>query len=141
MSVTVTFDIPKAERLSHDSRLAIISGTIAFDSSYPTGGESITDITGKFKECLQIQCDNFGGYLFTFDKTNSKLKVLAPVDVVAGSGTAATNNFVFKSTTATLEVDGSGTAFQVAGAEIANTTNLSGITAARFIAFGKLAGG
>lgn len=139
MAVTVTFDIPKAERLSHDSRLALISGTIAFDSSYPTGGEDITDITDKFKECLQIQCDNFGGYLFTFDKTNSMLKVLAPVDVVAGSGTAATNNFVFKNTV--LEVDGTGTAFQVPGAEVLNTTDLSALTAVRFIALGKLLGG
>lgn len=139
MAVTVTFDMPKAERLNKSTRHAMISGTIAFDSSYPTGGETITDITGKFKTCNQIICDNLGGYLYTFDKTNSKLKVLAPVDVVAGSGTAATNNFVFKNTV--LEVDGTGTAFQQPGVECADTTDLSGLTAVRFVAYGILAGG
>jgi hypothetical protein len=141
MAVTVTLDFPKPERISKDSRIAVLSGTIAFDSSYPTGGEAITGITGKFKSCLQILFDNYGGYLFSFDKTNSKLKAFAPVNVVAGSGTAATNNYVFKSATATLEVDGTGTAFQVAGAEVLDTTDLSGLTAVRFFAIGLLAGG
>lgn len=141
MAVTVTFDFPKAKELL-DGRirgLALISGTIAFDSSYPTGGEDITDITKKFKTCYQIICDNFGGYLFTFDKTNSLMKVLAPVDVIAGSTSAGANNYLVKSDTAgKVEVAGTGTAYQSAGAEVLDTTDLSGLTAVRFIALGVI---
>ena len=32
----------------------VITGTFAFDSSYPTGGESITDIFNRFRECQGI---------------------------------------------------------------------------------------
>lgn len=139
MALTITLDFPKPKPMK-DGRhggLCLLSGTIAFDSSYPTGGESATGITGLFKTCLQIQCDSFGGYLFTFDKTNSTIKALAPVDVIAGSGTAATNNFLFKSATAgKIEVDGTGTAYQSAAAEVLDTTDLSGLTAVRFIAMG-----
>lgn len=111
MAVTVTFDLPKAVRLEkgNKSGLSVISGTIAFDNSYPTGGESITAITGKFQTCLQVICDNFGGFLTTFDKTNSKLLVYQATDAVAGTR-----------------------------AEAANAADLSGITAMRFIAYGLL---
>jgi len=135
--VVVTFDFPRPQFiLGKSPKVGTISGTIAFDASYPTGGESITDITGKFKTCYTVVCESNTGYMFEFDKTNSKLKVLAPVNVVAGSGTAATNNFVFKNTV--LEVDGSGTAFQQPGVELIDTTNLAALTAVRFIATGKL---
>ena len=31
-----------------------VSGTFAFDNSYPTGGEPLTDITANFRETLHI---------------------------------------------------------------------------------------
>ena len=139
MAVTVTLDFPKPLKAQGlNPGLAMLTGTIAFDSSYPTGGEDITDISALFKTCLQIICDGFGGYLFTYDKTNEMLKALAPVSVVAGSGTADANNTVLKSATATLEVGGTGTAFQTAGVEALDTTDLSGLTAVRFIAVGLI---
>jgi hypothetical protein len=116
----------------------MISGTIAFDSSYPTGGEALTALAAKFKTLLRVVCEQNTGYMFEFDKTNTKLKVYAPVNVVAGSGTAATNNYIFKNTGPVIEVDGTGTAFQLPGAEVLNTTDLSGLTAVSFYAVGLM---
>jgi len=135
MSLTVTKDMPACERLTRS--LGILSGTIAFDSSYPTGGESLSDISKYFKTLLFCFVEDNSGYSFTFDKTNNKVKAYAPVIVVAGSGTADANNSLIKVVT-TIEVAGTGTAYQSAGAEVLNTTDLSGITAARFLAIGLI---
>lgn len=48
-------------------------GTIAFDSSYPTGGEAL-DLGANAETILHIQCNtSSGGYVFTFDYANQKL--------------------------------------------------------------------
>lgn len=52
-----------------------LSGTFAFDSSYPTGGESIADITGAFKSCKGMVFQPTAGYYFVPDITNSKVLV------------------------------------------------------------------
>ena len=135
MSLTVTKDMPACERLTRS--LGILSGTIAFDSSYPTGGESLSDISKYFKTLLFCFVEATSGYFFTFDKTNNKVKAYAPVNVVAGSGTADANNTLIKAG-ATIGVAGTGTAYQSAGAEVLNTADLSGITAARFLAIGLI---
>lgn len=107
MAVVVTKDMPRPQLLAKDSSYGILSGSIAFDNSYPTNGESITDITKYFKSCFQIMVEPSLGYLFTYDKTNAKIKVYEKVDAVAGTR-----------------------------AEVVNTGDLSGITAAKFIALG-----
>ena len=134
MALIVTLDTPKAERISRN--LHLISGVIAFDAEYPTGGELLTDISKHFIRLLRLVCDQKDGYLFEFDKTNNKLKARVPVNAVAGSGTADANNTLMKSATSTVEVAGTGAAFQVAGAEVLDTTNLSGVTGVSFIAIG-----
>ncbi len=110
MSVSVTFDFPRAENLQRGSSqhgIDLISGVIAFDSSYPTNGEDVSDITGKFKTCCQIICECAGGYCFEFDKTNSKIKAYW-VDTTTDGAPMA---------------------------EVTNSTNLSAIDA-KFIAIG-----
>jgi len=76
MGLTITADMPKPEQVSRN--LYEYTGYIAFDSSYAFGGESISTITGKFKNCLNVVCESKGGYTFEYDDTNSKLKVFAP---------------------------------------------------------------
>lgn len=88
--------------------LKIVTGTVAFDSSYPTGGEATTDISGHFTELLGVFFESKSGYTFSYDYTNNK--VLA----------------YWVDTT----VDGA------AQAQVANTTDLSAVTGVRFFAWG-----
>jgi hypothetical protein len=47
-------------------------GTIAFDSSYPTGGEAL-DIGSASEVILHVQAGPKSGYVFEFDYANQKL--------------------------------------------------------------------
>lgn len=42
---------------SNPRAIKLISGKFSFDSSYPTGGESLSGITDHFRECLGIMMD------------------------------------------------------------------------------------
>lgn len=88
--------------------LKVVTGTIAFDSSYPTGGEATTAISGHFTELLGVLFEHEDGYTFKYDYTNNKILAYW-VDT---------------------SVDGA------AQAEVADTTDLSGVTALRFFAWG-----
>lgn len=136
MALTITLDDRFPQRISRS--LGILTGVIAFDSSYPTGGELASGITKFFKSCHRLICDAKGGYVFEWDKANGKIKVIAPVNVIASTGVADANNTVMKSASATLEVAGTGTAFQQPGVEVLDTTDLSGLTGVSFIAIGEL---
>jgi len=86
----------------------MISGSIAFDSSYPTGGESL-DLTPYFATQVHlVLIEPQAGYVFAYDYTNKK---------VMAYWTGATTAAVL--------------------AEITNATNLSALSAVHFIAFGK----
>lgn len=106
---------------------------ITFDSSYPTGGESVTPEQCGMGVIQVFAAEPKSGYSFEYDRSAEKLKAYVPVNAVAGDGTADANNTLMKSATGTVEVAGTGTAFQVAGAEVADTTNLSTITTRAFI--------
>jgi hypothetical protein len=61
---TITFDqgdIGKAARSPavaiSGRQLGFCTGKIAFDTSYPTNGEDISDIFNQFKECVLIMHD------------------------------------------------------------------------------------
>lgn len=94
--------------------IKFVTGTFAFDSSYPTGGESISDIFDQFNnvsgtsQLLGVLFESAGGYTFGVDYSGKK--VLA--------------YWVDTST------DGA------AQAEVVDTTNLATLTAVRFIAWG-----
>lgn len=91
--------------------LKFVTGTFAFDSSYPTGGESITGIAGQFQEMLGCIFQSRLGYTFGVDYTAGAQKVLAyysDYDAVA---------------------DG-------ALIQVPDTTDLSTVTGVRFIAYG-----
>ena len=56
---------------------------VAFDASYPTGGESLTAAQVGLRVIEDIKCENAGGYMFRYDRTNSKLIVYTPVGALA----------------------------------------------------------
>ena len=114
----------------------VVFAELAFDSSYPTGGEALTANTLGMLQIDRVFVEPKGGYTFEYDHSAGKLKAMVPVSVVAGSGTAATNNFLFKSATATLEVDGTGTAFQQAASEVLDTTDLAALTGVKIMVVG-----
>jgi len=129
--MVVSLDFPKAQRISRD--FGILSGTLAFSSSYSTGGESATDITKYFKECNRVVCDAKGGYIFEWDKTNKKIKVLYPRAASSHThteNTAAT--YTQNATTASANIAAA------AGAEVPNGTDLSSLTGVSFIAIGRI---
>ncbi len=73
MALTVTLDSPRVQRISRD--YGMMTGTIAFDASYPTGGESLSGISGYFSTMLAISFEGEGGYTYAYDKTNNKVLV------------------------------------------------------------------
>lgn len=94
-------DVPKS--------LGMEVGTIAFDSSYPTNGESYDGIIGtSFREVTALFIPSFGGYLF---------------EAVLGS-------------TKKIKVRWSAASATVLP-EITNATDLSALTAVPYIAFGN----
>lgn len=53
---------------------------VAFDSSYPTGGEALSAAQLGFSKTPDwVEIDPKGGYVFEYDLANAKVKVLAPV--------------------------------------------------------------
>ena len=62
-----------------------VAGTLTFDSSYPTGGESITDITGQFKEVFAVFFEDLSNRIVTFDKTNNKALVYTALGTEAAN--------------------------------------------------------
>ena len=147
MALTITKDFPAIERISRN--MGMLTGTIAFDASYPTGGESATDITKYFKTCLRVVCDGKSGYTFEWDKTNSKLKVMYVDKVTVTTGATAAAD----STSGALLTDNAGAegALRAMGTaistdyilgtkdalgEVADTTDLSTLTGVSFIAVG-----
>lgn len=142
MSLTLTKTIPRTERISRN--LGVFVGTIAFDSSYPTGGEDTSDITANFKNCLQIQFQGKSGYIFEWDKTNDKVKALTPTKAQAA---VTTDKVTIVASGAANITDGQSclvdSTFRSAvdaGAadEVANTTNLSTVTGVPFVAIGLI---
>lgn len=81
-------------------------GTIAFDSSYPTGGEALS-FEGFTPTAVMVQSS--GGYVFSWDSTNAK--VLAYYADYDGAADGAL-------------------------IQVANETNLAALTAVQYIAIG-----
>lgn len=88
------------------------TGTITFDSSYATGGETLSASACGFPSKVEfIQATNSAGYIFEYDYTNGKLKAY------------------YTSKSGTITSPG------LPGPEVAASTDLSSVTC-RFIAFG-----
>lgn len=95
--------------------LKIVTGTFDFDSSYPTGGEDITEIFAQFAQLLGIQFFDEGAPI----TANAKIVNSFPVDYTGKKVLA----FGDDTTTGVP-------------AEVAAATSLATLTGVRFIAWG-----
>jgi len=95
----------------------------------------VTDITNQFDTLLAVVVDGVSdnGYLVKWDATAKAFKAFTPVNVIASTGAAGDNNTLIKSASATLEVTGTGTAFQVPAAEVSDDVDVGEVS---FIAIG-----
>lgn len=131
MAITVTRDADAFQVQGHRYR---VSGTIAFDSSYPVGGETLTPNDFGLSSIEDILVSNRNGYSFEFDKTNTKLKVFSGsptstqtlymlATAVTSSSTAATNMVTYSLPANKLGTNGSGLRIKGWGTTAANTNN------------------
>ena len=139
MALTIAYDVPRTHRITPD--LMIVTGTIAFDSSYPTGGEELDLSPSKFTTLKLVLISNRLGYVFEYDYTNEKVKAFRPYITVA-NGSIATNTEIG------LELDADDSFLVKASAadksgitgcmleEVTATTDLSSLTGVRFLAMG-----
>ena len=115
-------------------------GTIAMDSSYPTGGEDIT-FEGFNKKPMVVIFETKGGYLFEYDRTNGKVKAYYPrgavtdtLAAVVDAGATSVTSTAANGSIITLSGN-AGVAASVA-VEVSNTTDLSAITSLGYVAIG-----
>ncbi len=140
MGLTVTL---AGDWLSNIGNRRAIEGTITFDSSYPTGGESLTAANIGLGVLKRIQFNPVSGYILTYDYANQKVLVYAaggaalPSVVVTGGQSAGealqitpdSNSGVLGKVAATTRTIPGATFGLVASGgaagEVANLTNLS----------------
>jgi len=139
----------------------IVIADVDFDSSYPTGGESLQASDVGLKAIDFLQATPKSGYIFEYDYTNEKLKALYPTksqesnlaladhtvteDLVidAGSTTVtstAANGDIISGTISVSSHSFTGTKGTVdAGPaeEVANGTDLSSLTDVRVMIIGS----
>ncbi len=135
MALTVT--ITKTDTVGR--YLKVKTGSITFDSSYPTNGEALTAANLEFSTDVEfIQVSPAGGLVFEYDYSGSKLKAFYPT---GGSATpaslAAPAVTVPSGATAVESSAAQPNLTETAGIakEVGNTTDLSTVTA-YFVAFG-----
>jgi len=145
MALTVTKDAPRSYRVGKNSPYAVLTGKIAFDSSYPTGGESTTGITNSFRTALQITFISDDGYTFKWDKTNNKVLAYTQGITTGATGAADSTSGALVLNTAAAEsvFRAMGTAvsttYNLQGLkEVPDTTDLSATDDVRFVAYGLL---
>jgi VCBS repeat-containing protein len=122
-------------------------GTMAFDASYPTGGEPVTAevlANRPVIELIDIEIDPEGGYVFEFDSDNETVLVYESGAVAAHAHTIAVTdgtagNAVTNNAGVLEATDGDDLTTETAGAvsagglaEVANATDLSALTAVTY---------
>jgi hypothetical protein len=133
----------------------VITATLAFDASYPTGGEPLAavDLGLSAIDFLFAECSN--GYLFDYDHANAKMVVRNSVgththDIAIGASgvvQGANNSIVWKDATH-IETSGTGAAATITtaaagsfavgpGSEVGNTVSLASLTEVRIFAIGS----
>jgi len=137
------------------------TGTITFDDSYPTNGESISASAIGLRNIEQLEVFTAGGYIFEYVASTGKIKAYAAggqaahthdLKIIGGQAAASTDAISAKTLTlgkeAATDITIAGansaslggvvatTATVAAASEVANATNLSAVTA-RFRAIGN----
>lgn len=128
---------------------------VAFDSSYPTGGESLSLGTLGLSEVDIVLISQKSGYVLEYDYTNNKVlayrsaafthahSLIFKANAAANAVTMAANS-LHNATAGDLTVVGGGADGGIASytgaaatlTEVADTTDLSALTGVRFMAIG-----
>lgn len=118
-------------------------GTLAFDSSYPTGGESFTARNMGLKFVDRVDFEARSGYLFEYDYSGAKVMARtqgittgATAVADATSGGLVLNGAAVESAFRAMGTAASTTYVLQALKEVANTTDLSALTGVRWQAMG-----
>lgn len=132
----------------HLTGLRLVTGTIDFDASYPTGGEAISL---PLSEVNGMLIENKAGYSFEYDRVNKKVKAFTPTvqhthDLLLTGGQAAGDalqqlaGVVGKTAAGNVTAAGGASNIQnkaaAAASEVANATDLSALTGVAFLAWG-----
>lgn len=109
-------------------------GIITFDSSYPTGGESLTPASIGLHTIERITFMPLLGFQLEWDSANQKVLVKCPSVVTGAAGAAVVDDFPLTGVGATTATSvslsaGNGTTRFGGMQEVANTENLSTLTA------------
>lgn len=135
MALTITF----VER-TVDNAKTKTRGTMAFDSSYPTGGEAFTARGLGLLLVDELRVYTTGGVVFETDLTNKKVLAYVPGVEVGAGGAGTLDDFplagVAASTVSIGMTAGSTTHRFGVMKEVADTTDLSAITGVRWEAVG-----
>jgi hypothetical protein len=148
MSLIVTYKEDKSllDKCGHGFNF--VTGSVAFDSSYPTGGEAM-DMSKVFPTSVHIVLfETKAGYIFEYDYTNKKVKAKYPTKTQAVANSGA-NQLIATSGAATASAVDATTPHITAPAgfrsavdpgvaeEVANAADLSALTDVRFLAIGR----
>lgn len=109
---------------------------IAFDSSYPTGGESLAPSDLGLSVATHVQIPTKSGYLFEYDYTNEKIKALYPTSVTSTTGTVAHALGFASGADAFISATADHHGVEV-GSEVANAADLSGVTSVKVMMIGR----
>ena len=115
------------------------TGTITFDSSYPSNGEALSALDLGFSTSVEVLvAAPAGGLIFEYDKANSKIKAFYPTGGGATPAALAAPAVTVPSGNTAVESDAAQpNLVETAGIakEVGNTTDLSTIVTT-FVAFG-----
>lgn len=116
---------------------------IAFDASYPTGGESLTPSDLGLSEAKFVSIAGKSGYIFEYDYTNEKLKAMTPT---ANQGAVTTDKVTITASGAANITDGQSCIVDATfrsevdaapADEVGNTTDLSAVTGVKVMFIGR----
>ena len=129
MALTFTFT---GDHTSVEGPRRKMRGTLAFDSSYLAGGESLTPAAVGMRVIEQLQVEPTNGYYFEYDVTNELLKAFKSQSsgVIDVSSTQTLNDsggfnealYNYSLPASTLSVNGMGVRYQAWGYVLAGST-------------------
>ena len=120
----------------------IVIADVDFDSSYPTGGESLQASDVGLKAIDFLQATPKSGYIFEYDYTNEKLKAFYPTKSqdsnLAATVTVTSNTGDGDAGTYDVSFSGEKGAVDAGPAEeVTNGTDLSSLTDVRVMIIGS----
>lgn len=136
VSITEIFSVGNAQG---------VIGTIAFDSSYPTGGEELLPATLGLTVVKDMSVKMRSGLMFDYDYTNSKVLAYVPGITVGAAGGHTLDDYDLEGVGATTSGYAIGLEASITQStdmrfglmkEVANGADLSTITGVRFFALG-----